>query len=116
LTRAHFRANLMAASLASVPELEKNTLSPNERSTSLLASFTFSRQGTTWTAAMIRRELQHAHLQRHAPAGEPATSGVGNGVRSHAGVRSTVTVRQADGQRTILSSPQEPCETGCWCA
>lgn len=43
LTRAHFRANLMAASLASVPELEKNTLSPKERSTSLLASFTCSK-------------------------------------------------------------------------
>jgi hypothetical protein len=33
----------MAASLASVPELLKNTLSPNERSTSLLASFTCSK-------------------------------------------------------------------------
>lgn len=42
LTRAHFRANLMAASLASVPELQKKALSPKERSTSRLARWTCS--------------------------------------------------------------------------
>lgn len=40
--RAHFLANLRAASLASVPELAKNTLSAKEVSTNRLASFTCS--------------------------------------------------------------------------
>ena len=39
-TRAHFLANLMAASLASVPELQKNALSAKDCSTSFFASFT----------------------------------------------------------------------------
>ena len=37
---AHFRANLRAASFASVPEFAKNTLSANEFSTSFFANFT----------------------------------------------------------------------------
>lgn len=41
--RAYFRANLMAPSFASVPELQKNTLSPKEVSTSRFASCTCSR-------------------------------------------------------------------------
>lgn len=42
-TRAHFRANLIAASLASVPVFAKNTLSAKELSTSFFANLTCNR-------------------------------------------------------------------------
>lgn len=44
LTRAYFRANLIAPSFASVPELQKNTLSAKDDSTKRCASSTYKRR------------------------------------------------------------------------